>query len=144
MLLRMVLIFVGGGCGSVLRDLLSGWVKYYFANPATPDAAIPTATTPFPVGTLTVNILGCLAIGFLVPVLTGPLKIREEYHFALVIGMLGGFTTFSSFAWESLSLANDRQYLQVGLYILLSTAVGLAAAWAGSRVAIACAWSPTA
>lgn len=52
----------------------------------------------FPVGTLTVNLVGCAAIGFLAMILTGPVLVREEYRLALMIGLLGGFTTFSAYS----------------------------------------------
>ncbi|HTL52216.1 MAG TPA: CrcB family protein [Planctomycetota bacterium] len=145
-MLRIMLIFLGGGVGSVLRYLMAGWVQGFVRDPA-PAGAVdvtaratavsPPVVVPFPAGTLAVNLTGCLLIGFLATLLSIPHLLREEYRFALVIGLLGGFTTFSSFAWEGLALSNDRQFFQAAAYIVLSVAVGLAAAWAGGRTATA-------
>jgi CrcB protein len=58
----------------------------------------------FPFGTLSVNLLGCLAIGFLAAIFVGPVPLREEYRLGLVVGLLGGFTTFSAFGFETFLL----------------------------------------
>ena len=123
-MMRLVMIFLGGGLGSVLRYLVTGWVSRLDGS-------------SFPTGTLVVNITGCMAIGFLASLWTGPQMIREEYRLAVLIGVLGGFTTFSTFGWETFSLANDRQFLLATLNVLISNGAGLFAAWLGSRVAIA-------
>lgn len=117
------LIFIAGGVGSVLRYLLAGWVQN-----ATPGV--------FPWGTLAVNVAGCAAIGFLATALSGLWLVRPELRMALLVGLLGGFTTFSSFAWESLQLARDGQMSFALLNLGLSNGVGLFAAWIGQRVAI--------
>jgi len=91
----------------------------------------------FPSGTLAVNLIGCLLIGFTVPLLTGPYLIREEYRLAILVGLLGGFTTFSSYSWETLTLANDGQFIRVVVNVLVSNGAGLIVAWLGSRVALA-------
>jgi len=88
----------------------------------------------FPVGTLFVNLSGCLAIGFLGMVLTGPLLIREEYRVAVLVGILGGYTTFSTIGRETYMLAADGQTGLALLNILLSNVVGLLAVWFGHRV----------
>ena len=121
---KLLLIFVGGGCGSVLRYLAGGWAQRL-------------TTGPFPAGTLAVNITGCLLIGFLTPLLTGHYLMREEYRIAILVGLLGGFTTFSTFAMETVSLTGDRQWRLAALNVLLSNGLGLAAAWLGSRTASA-------
>jgi len=82
-----------------------------------------------------VNIIGCLLIGFLNKAFTGVLLVREEYRLALTVGMLGGFTTFSTFGWETFSLLNDKQYAHAAANVLLSVALGLAAVWLGYRLA---------
>jgi CrcB protein len=109
----------GGFLGSVLRYLLGGWV--YDAFPA----------VSFPIGTLAVNVSGCLAIG----VLGGLFEVRQafgpEARLFLMIGVLGGYTTFSSFAFETLALARDAELLRALANIALQTVLGLAAAWLG-------------
>jgi len=93
------------------------------------------ADTTFPVGTLTVNLMGCFLIGFLGWIFAGPVLVREEYRFALLIGFLGAFTTFSSYGLETFSLLNDGQKGAALANILLSNAAGLALVWVGYRLA---------
>lgn len=121
---RLSLIFVAGGCGCVLRYGLAGWVQR-FGNGS------------FPTGTLAVNVLGCVAIGFLAALFTGPVLIREEYRLAILVGLLGGFTTFSTFGHETINLTDNGQFGLAALNLLLSNGLGLAAAWLGARLAVA-------
>lgn len=119
-MIRYALIFLGGGLGSVLRYTIAGWTQR-------------AADTAFPLGTLVVNVAGCLIIGFLAATLTGPILIRDDYRIGLMVGVLGGFTTFSSFSIETLMLANDGQFVLALLNILFSVALCLTAAWLGYR-----------
>lgn len=114
---RILLIFLGGGVGSVLRYLVQGW----FHRPT------------FPLGTLLVNVAGCLLIGFLGGLFFGARPIAENYRFAILTGLLGGFTTFSSFGWETMQLTEDKQYLYAGLNVVLSVTLGLLAVWLGRQ-----------
>jgi CrcB protein len=120
---RLALLFVGGGCGTLLRYWIAGWTQR-------------TAGAAFPIGTLTVNIVGCLLIGFLASLLTGPALIREEYRVAILVGILGGFTTFSTFSHETVKLTDNGQFALAALNVLLSNTLGLAAAWLGGRTAV--------
>ncbi|HMO86405.1 MAG TPA: CrcB family protein, partial [Lacipirellulaceae bacterium] len=88
-----------------------------------------------PAGTLVVNILGCAAVGFLAAALTGPILIREEYRIGLLVGVLGGFTTFSTFGLETFNLASAGQMRLAALNIALSCALGLVAVGLGYRLA---------
>lgn len=119
---KLILIFVGGGLGSVARYVLGGWVQ-------------GRSTGVFPVGTLVVNVLGCAAIGLLGAALDGRILIRPEYRLFLMIGVLGGFTTFSSFAFETLKLVQDGEFARAGANVLLSNTLGLIAAWLAYTVA---------
>jgi len=119
---KWILIATGGAFGSVLRYAMQGWVQR-------------AASGGFPLGTLAVNVLGCLLIGFLSAAFTGPLLIRQEYRLGIIVGILGGFTTFSAFGWETFSLANDREYFLAALNIVLSCGLGLVAVWIGYRAA---------
>lgn len=119
---KLVLIFLGAGLGGVLRYAIGGWVQAFTG-------------ASFPSGTLLVNVLGCLAVGFLGAAFAGPVLIREEYRIAILVGLLGGFTTFSTFGRETFSLAADREMLLAGLNLLLSNGLGLAAVWLGTRLA---------
>jgi CrcB protein len=119
-MLKWLLIAAGGGLGSVLRYLISGWGQRLIQ-------------TPFPLGTLTVNLIGCLLIGFL-NALFARVLIREEYRIALLAGVLGGFTTFSSFGWETFALLNDAAYWRAVLNIMASVLLGLVCVWLGYRI----------
>jgi len=119
---KLIYIAVGGGIGSVLRYLVAGW-----GQRAAGDAA-------FPVGTLAVNVLGCLTIGALGAVFAAPHRVREETRLLLMVGLLGGFTTFSSFAFETFNLADDGARGRALANVLLSNALCLAAAWIGYRL----------
>lgn len=124
-MVKLLLIAAGGGMGSVLRYLVAGWGQRLIAG-------------PFPVGTMLVNIVGCFCIGFLNAAFSGPILIRQEYRIALTIGLLGGFTTFSAFGWETFALANDGQGIRAMMNLLLSVTLCFAAVWIGYRLAEKC------
>src|SRR5437867_8630674 len=94
---KLLMIALGGAFGSVLRYLVAGWMQRLIEH-------------PFPLGTMTVNVLGCLCIGVLAAIFAGPHTVREEYRLALTIGVLGGFTTFSTFGLETFEFLNDGQW----------------------------------
>ena len=120
---KLVLIALGGAGGTIARYAVSGW-----AQRLTGGAVVP-------VGTLTVNVAGCLLIGVLGFALSGAVLVREEYRVALLVGVLGGFTTFSSFGYETLSLLNDGQVGRAAANVLLNNGAGLVAVWLGYRLA---------
>ncbi len=119
---KWLLIAAGGAFGSILRYAIQGWVQR-------------AANGSFPAGTLAVNVLGCLVIGFLTALFTGPVLIREEYRIGLLVGILGGFTTFSTFGLESFTLMNAGQFALAALNIFSSCTLGLLAVWIGYRAA---------
>jgi CrcB protein len=119
---KILLVAAGGAIGSVLRYVVGGWIQ-------------GKAGSSFPTGTLVVNVTGCFAIGFLGMLLTGPVLIREEYRVAVLIGVLGGYTTFSTFGRETFMLTNEGQWWFAAMNLLLSNAVGLLAVWGGHRLA---------
>lgn len=121
-MLKAILVFLGAGTGGLLRYWLGGLIQSWW-GPA------------FPLGTLIVNISGCLAMGFLAALWTGPVLIREEYRVAVMIGVLGGYTTFSSFGRETLALAHDGEWFRAGLYVLGSVVLSLAGVWLGWVIA---------
>ncbi len=122
MIQKLLWIFLGSGVGGVLRYTFGGLVH-------------KVVSTAFPLGTLAVNVIGCLLIGFLTFAVRERFLIREEYSTAVLIGLLGGFTTFSTFGMETFGLLNDGQYARASLNIVLSVVGGLAAAWIGYRLA---------
>jgi CrcB protein len=121
-MLKLVLLFAAAGLGGVLRYAISGWAQGLTQG-------------PFPVGTLLVNVLGCLAIGFLAAAFAGPVLIREDVRIAILIGLLGGFTTFSTFGQETFGFVTDRGFGLAAANLLLMNGLGLLAVWSGTRLA---------
>lgn len=119
---KLLLIFIGSGIGGVVRYALSGWTQ-------------KLGNGNFPLGTMVVNASGCLLIGFLSAAFAGRWLVREEYRLALLIGLLGGYTTFSTFGLETFALLNEGQYFSAMLNVMLSVTIGLAAVWCGYRLA---------
>jgi len=117
------LVGTGGFVGSVLRYLISGWVFRLLDKPW------------FPVGTLAVNLVGCLAIGFLGGIAEQRRFFDPEIRLFLFVGILGGFTTFSAFIYETVSLTHDARLAAALLNIALQVVVGLLAVWFGDLVA---------
>lgn len=119
---KPVLVFLGSGAGGLLRYWLGGIVQNWWGP-------------QFPLGTFVVNVSGCLAMGFLATAWTGPILIREEYRTAVLIGVLGGYTTFSSFSREALALARDGEWWRAGWYVGGSVILSLLAVWLGAALA---------
>ena len=119
---KLLLIFLAGGTGSLARYLLGGWVQRQ-------------GTESFPLGTLIVNVVGCLLIGFLTAAFSGRILLREEYRIMITIGFIGGFTTFSTFGLETFTLLDDGQFMRATMNVVLSVGLGLLAVWFGYRVA---------
>ncbi|MBN2776755.1 MAG: fluoride efflux transporter CrcB [Bacteroidales bacterium] len=107
MIKQILLVGLGGGVGSMLRFVASLISTKYF------DFKIPIAT-------LIVNVLGSLLIGIILAYLHKSNAVSSDLKFLLAIGFCGGFTTFSTFAWENLQLFNNQQYFLAILYTLLS------------------------
>ena len=122
-MIRIVLVGVGSLVGGVLRYGLSTWVHRVLDNPW------------FPYGTLAVNVLGCLVIGFLAGLAGTRTAFTSEARLFLFVGILGGFTTFSSFALETFSLARDTQNVAALMNIGLQLILGLLAVWIGNVLA---------
>ena len=88
----------------------------------------------FPYGTLAVNVLGCLEIGFLAGLAESRLTFTTDARLFLFVGIVGGFTTFSAFARDTFSLARNTQSI-AALNIALQIVLGLLAVWIGNLVA---------
>jgi len=119
-------VMLGGAIGTALRMALSLWIADRVAH-------------AFPLGTLVVNVTGCFVIG-LFGGLTGPgspFLVSPLLRQAVMIGVLGGYTTFSSFSLQTLALANDGEWLYAGLNIAGSVILCLFAVWLGSVLATA-------
>lgn len=116
-LYRSLLVFVGAGLGGNARYWLSGLISQ-------------RTTTGFPWGTFFVNASGSLLIGFVTGLLADS-KAPGEWRILLVIGVLGGYTTFSSFSQETLNLIQGRNYAYALANVLGSCILGLICAWIG-------------
>lgn len=117
---NLIYIFIGGGLGSVLRFLVSNYTqKVWNVN-------------SFPMGTFVVNMIGCFLIGILTAYF---LKVDNYLKFLLITGFCGGFTTFSTFSAENISLWENGSYYMLAFYILLSVIVGFIAVYLGLHVA---------
>ncbi|MCU0771547.1 MAG: fluoride efflux transporter CrcB [Verrucomicrobia bacterium] len=129
-------VTVGGGLGSAFRFLLSGLVAHHLSDRLS-RWSCSWLNAAFPWGTLTVNVLGSLLIGFLAALSLpeGRFLIAPGVRQFLMIGILGGFTTFSSFSLQTLELLRDGEWLMASANILLSVALCLIAVWAGFTLA---------
>jgi CrcB protein len=120
---RILLIGAGGALGSILRYLLSGYVQEL------------TKSIGFPYGTLAVNVLGCAVIGFLAQLGEAWGVFDAESRAFVFIGLLGGFTTFSTFGNESVTLLREGENLSALTYIGAHVILGLGAVWLGRNLA---------
>lgn len=118
-MLRILLVGAGGFAGSVFRYLLSGLVYRFWGNGAVP------------VGTLAVNITGCFLIGLLGGLTETRQFFSPETRVFLLIGLLGGFTTFSTFGYETFHLMRAGQMPAMLLNVILHVILGVGAVWAG-------------
>ena len=123
MIQQLIYVGLGGFIGSVLRFLLGG-----LAQRLAPMGG-------FPIGTLAVNVLGCLAIGLLGGLADQRQALDAGQRLFLMVGVLGGFTTFSSFALETLGLVQDGAILRAALNCALQLVLGLTAAVIGYSAA---------
>jgi len=110
---RIFLIAVFGAIGTLARYGLQGIVQQR-------TAAV------FPTGTLAVNLSGCLLLGFLGQLTLNRMVVSPEMRVAMTIGFFGGFTTFSTFSWETIKMFEDGEWLWGGAYVLASVGIGLA------------------
>jgi CrcB protein len=116
---EVLLVGLGGIVGSVSRYLLGGWAHALFPR------------TTFPIGTVAVNVLGCFLIGLAAGFIEHRQLFGSETRLFVLIGVLGGCTTFSTFTHETLALARDAQHLRALGNVLLQVLLGLTAAWVG-------------
>jgi len=121
-LLKYLLIGTGGFLGSVLRYWTSVNAYKIFGE-------------KFPYGTFVVNVLGCLLIGFISEISENRFLISPEIRIFLMIGFLGGYTTFSTFGYETFMLVQDKDYVTAVANIFLSVIVCLASVWIGTLIA---------
>lgn len=112
-MIKVIWVMVGGAVGSVLRIIIRDW-----------SAAIPG---DFPWGTFGVNILGAFLLGFFVTITVEVTRIRSHYRAGIAEGFLGGFTTFSTFMYEGVTLIKDNETKNALVYVTLTMVLGIGA-----------------
>lgn len=120
--MKMLYLGIFGGMGCIARYMVSGWV-YTLAGKG------------LPYGTLTVNVVGSLLLGL---VMEGSLRstlLSPELRFGLTVGFMGGFTTFSTFSYETVRLLEEGSLVAAGANILLNVTVCIVAALVGIYLA---------
>lgn len=120
---RYLVIFLGGGFGASLR--------FFTAN------LLAKTQINFPVGILLVNVSGCFLMGILATVLSQKAYLPDIYKWGLLIGFLGGYTTFSSFSMDVVNLLQSGYYAKALSYVLLSVVFSIAATILGVFIATA-------
>ena len=119
-----ICVFLGGGLGSIARFAGGGLIARQFGE-------------TFPWGTILVNISGCFIIGLFAGVTDtdGRWLVNPTFRQFFMIGICGGYTTFSSFSLQTLTLAHDGEWLKAGGNIVLSVVLCLVAVWLGDSLA---------
>ena len=133
-MVKLMLLFGAGGLGTLLR---------YGANHWTRELVRGSLAESVHVWTIGVNVLGCFLIGLLWPLLHERMDIREEYRLAILVGLLGGFTTFSTFGFELFGLLEKGHPVRAAVYALSSVGLGLGAVWLGWTLAVRFGATPT-
>ena len=121
MLKTALIIGLGGGLGSMARHFMNTGISALFKS-------------GFPWGILIVNIVGCFAMGALVALFAGFINVSQETKLFLTAGFLGGFTTFSAFALDTMSLWTSGDVKGAILYVTASVTLSILAVFAGSAI----------
>jgi fluoride exporter len=117
-MMKYVMVGIGGGIGSVLRF----WVSSYVGE---------RISTRFPFGTFAVNITGSFLIGLIVTLLASKANWDPNWRYLIPIGFIGGYTTFSAFEYETLRSMQDGRMLVASMNVVLSVTLGFVAVWLG-------------
>jgi CrcB protein len=122
-MVKLLLIGTGGFLGSILRYLLSGAIQS------------ASQSIAFPYGTLAVNVIGCFFIGFLSELAESRSLLSPEMRAFLIVGILGGFTTFSAFGNETMNLLRDGERALALMNVSAQVLLGLGGVWLGYALA---------
>jgi CrcB protein len=115
----LLLVAVGGAVGSAARFQISSWLLHQ------------TVSWRFPIGTFSVNLLGCLVAGTLGGLIAKQSAFAPDVRLLLLTGVLGGFTTFSAFGLETFVLLKRGEIAVAAAYVMISVLAGLAGVWLG-------------
>lgn len=116
---NLLLVGLGSCIGGISRYLLQSFIqRHYFSS--------------FPLGTLLVNITGCFAIGLVYGLANKGNLLSPDTRLFLATGLCGGYTTFSSFAFENMFLINGREWMYFSIYLSASVLIGLGATYLGA------------
>jgi CrcB protein len=115
---KYVMVALGGAVGSMLRFWAGGYVSTRLG-------------TRFPYGTFLINITASFLIGFIMTLLAERGHWSPNWRYLAIIGFLGGYSTFSSFEYETFQVFQDGEFLIAGMNVVLSVAVGFLAVWVG-------------
>lgn len=121
-MVRYVMVLAGAGLGGVARYVLSAWI-------------MAKTGARFPWGTFAINVSGSFLIGLLMTLFTERVPVHPHWRLFLVVGFLGGYTTFSSFEYETLTAVRDGARWMGLLYVASSVIVGYIAVWLGAMLA---------
>lgn len=121
--MNILLVGLGGALGSIFRYLMGMWLQ------------TASKSLDFPFGTLAVNLIGCFVIGFLSQLAESRGAFTAESRAFIFIGILGGFTTFSSFGNDTINLARDNGLWNALLNVGANVVIGLALVWLGRAAA---------
>ena len=120
--MRILLIALFGALGTLARYGLQGLVQ------------IRSGAT-FPYGTLLINLTGCFLLGWIGQLTLNRLLVSADLRVAIAVGFFGGYTTFSSFGWETAKMLEDGEWLRAATYVSASVIAGLLLSVAGIRLA---------
>ena len=121
-MIRYLLVLFGGGVGALARYVAASAIMARFGG-------------KFPLGTLVINVTGSFLIGFLMTMLTERFQLDPRWRLLLVVGFLGGYTTFSSFEWEPHTSVREGALWAGMLNVVSSVMLGYVAVWLGVMLA---------
>jgi len=121
MIKNVLLVGLGGGIGSIARYLCQKWFNENYPH-------------PFPWGTFLVNLSGCFLIGVFYAAAEKSAALSPQTRLLLITGFCGGFTTFSTFAFENMNLLRTGDILYFSVYTIASVALGIAGVFAGIAI----------
>jgi fluoride exporter len=119
--LRIVLIALFGAAGTLARYGLQGVVQVRTGG-------------LFPYGTLLVNLTGCFFLGLIAQFTLNRMVISPDWRIAIAVGFFGGYTTFSSFGWETAKMMEDGEWMRASVYVAASVIAGLFLSAVGIRL----------